>query len=224
MPLRRVKGALFPHNRERDNVYVSGMTFSLSAAIAPMKSFLSRQSLAGLLLSVVMLMGLVWCWQPSVAIAGLNDDRFDGDIFALYASNGSLVPPKYTIEQAIERQRPSLLVLYVDDSSDCKRYSTVVSQLQAFYGRAADFIALRADALPVDSRPSKTDPAYYYQGVVPQTVLFDATGKPVLNAVGTLSFEQVDDAFRQVFDLLPRSQSVELKRRTLNEINTELTQ
>lgn len=168
-----------------------------------------------------MVSGITWV-HPSPAIAGLNDDRYDGDIFALYAGNGSLVPPRYTLKQAFQRQRPSLLVLYADDSSDCKQYSTIVSQLQAFYGRAADFLAVRVDSLPVQERYSPTEPGFYFTGVVPQTVLFDATGKAVLNQAGILPFERVDDAFREVFDLLPRSESVELKRRPVNEISTEL--
>jgi len=193
----------------------------------PFLSFIQRslswRSLSGILLSVWLIcMSLIGGGSP--AIAGLMDDRYDGDIFALYASNGSLVPPKYTLEQAFQRQRPVLLVFYVDDSSDCKQYSTIVSQLQAFYGRAADFLAVRVDSLALKDKPTKTDELYYYKGVVPQTVLFDAQGKPVLNEAGSLSFERVDDVFREVFDLLPRSQSVELKRRPLNEINTELVQ
>lgn len=193
----------------------------------PFFSFVQRcwngRSLAGLLLSVL-LVGFSVMGGGAAAIAGLMDDRYDGDIFALYASNGSLVPPRYTLEQAFERQRPVLLVLYADDSSDCKQYSTVVSQLQAFYGRAADFLGVRVDSLLPLEKPTESDALFYYTGVVPQTVLFDATGKPALNEAGILSFEHVDDVFREVFDLLPRSQSVELKRRPLNEINTELVQ
>jgi hypothetical protein len=30
-------------------------------------------------------------------LAGINDDRFDGNIYVLYAGNGSLVPPKGVI-------------------------------------------------------------------------------------------------------------------------------
>ena len=190
-----------------------------------MQQVLCSKRLTGLVLSFVLILSSVTWIHPNPAIAGLNDDRYDGDIFALYASNGSLVPPKYTLEQVFQRQRPALLVFYVDDSRDCKQYSSIVSQLQAFYGRAADFIALRVDSLPRQDHPAPSDPMFYYkQDVVPQTVLFDATGKPVLNEVGILAFERVDDVFRQVFDLLPRSQSVELKRRPLNEINTELVQ
>ncbi|MDX2240526.1 MAG: thylakoid membrane photosystem I accumulation factor [Leptolyngbyaceae cyanobacterium bins.302] len=201
------------------------MTFlRLLWTIAKMPHFLTRKRLGGLILSLLLMVSSGFWFAPSAAIAGLNDDRFDGDIFALYASNGSLVPPRYTLEQAFQRQRPVLLVLYVDDSSDCKQYSNVVSRLQEFYGRAADFLAVRVDSLPLRDRPQKTDELFYYTGVVPQTVLFDATGKPVLNEAGALPFERVDDVFREVFDLLPRSESMTLKRRPVNEINTELTQ
>jgi len=186
--------------------------------------FFTWKRVAGLVLTLLLVIASVFGAIAAPAIAGLKDDRYDGDIFALYAGNGSLVPPKYTLKQAVARQRPALLVLYVDDSRDCKEYATVVSQLQAFYGRAADFIALRVDALPMLDRPTSTDPAFYYTGVVPQTVLFNASGQPVLNEVGILPFERVDDAFREVFDLLPRSQSVALKRRSVNEISTELSQ
>jgi thiol-disulfide isomerase/thioredoxin len=166
----------------------------------------------------------LWLTQPAPAWAGLTDDRFDGNIFALYGGNGSLVPPKVTLAQAFQRQKPILLMFYVNDSSDCKQFATVVSQLQAFYGKVADFIPVNVDAIPADARPTPNDPGYYYTGSVPQTILFDATGKQVLNLSGRVPFESIDDAFRQVFDLLPRSESVTLKRRSLNEINVELSQ
>lgn len=158
------------------------------------------------------------------ALAGLNDDRFDGNIFALYAGNGSLVPPRVTLAESLKRGNPTLLVFYLDDSSDCKQYSVVVSQLQAFYGRAADFILISVDAIPQKPSYAPTEPGYYYSGLVPQTVLLDQSGQVVLNAKGKIPFEQIDDVFREVFDLLPRSKSVELKRRPINEFNTELVQ
>jgi hypothetical protein len=164
---------------------------------------------------------LIGLGMPS-ALAGLNDDRYDGDIFALYAGNGSLVPPRFTLEEALKRDRPVLLTLYIDDSSDCKLYSSVISQVQGFYGRAADLLAVRADSIPVKATYTPTEPGYYYKDVVPQTVIFDASGKVVLNEPGNLAFEQLDDKFRDLFNLLPRSESIPLKRRSVNEINTEL--
>lgn len=172
-------------------------------------------------LCLVLLIG----WQsltPATALAGVKDDRYEGDIFALFAGNGSLVPPRVTLKEAFQRQRPTLLVFYIDDSSDCKEYAPVISQLQGFYGRAVDFILLRVDALTPKANYEKTEPGYYYKGFVPQTVVFDAAGKVMLNQAGNLSFEQIDDVFRDVFNLLPRAESVELKRRSVNEINTEL--
>lgn len=155
--------------------------------------------------------------------AGINDDTYDGNIYILYAGNGSLVPPRLSLAQTMAREIPAVLVFYVDDSSDCKQYSIVVSRVQEYYGRAASIIPVAVDSLPVDSNFTPQEPGYYYEGVVPQTVVLDQQGKVVLNAQGQIPYEEVDDVLREVFDLLPRSQSVELKRRSFNEFNTELT-
>lgn len=183
-----------------------------------------RHRLACVLLSLVAFLSCLWIIGTPSALAGLNDDKFDGNIFALYAGNGSLVPPRVTLTESLSRERPSLLVFYLDDSRDCKQYAAVVSQLQAPYGRAANFLPISIDSIPLKSKYEPTEPGYYYQGLVPQTVLLDQKGKVVLNVTGQVPYEQVDDAFRKVFDLLPRSESVELKRRAFNEFNTELVE
>lgn len=156
------------------------------------------------------------------ALAGLDDDRFDGNIFALYAGNGSLVPPRVTLTESMSQGRPSLLFFFLDDSKDCKKFVTTISELQRFYGRAADFIPVNVDTLFPDTKNSPREPGYYYKGYVPQTVLINQSGKVVLDKKGQVPFETVDDVFRKVFDLLPRDQSVELRRRSFNEFNTEL--
>lgn len=184
-----------------------------------LRSFL-RQTLFSGLAFVLMIVCLFSVAQP--ATAGLTDDRYDGDIFALYAGNGSLVPPRIKLADALKQGKPTLLVFYTDDSSDCKQYSTVVSQVQAFYGRVTDILAIRVDSLPALSSNDPTEASYYYKGYVPQTVVFDQSGKVVFDAKGSVAFERVDDVLRQVFDLLPRSESVPLKRRPVNEFNTEL--
>lgn len=184
-----------------------------------MNSFCRK--LSRLLLSLVLLLGLLGL-LGNPAWAGLTDDRFDGNIFPLYAGNGSLVPPKVTLAESFKRDKPTLVVFYVDDSSDCKEFVAVVNQLDSFYGRAADFIAMTVDAIAPQEHYEPTDLGYYYKGLVPQTVLFNQAGEVVLNETGTIPFERIDDKFREVFNLLPRSESVELKRRQVNEINTEL--
>jgi hypothetical protein len=181
------------------------------------KSFLSL-----FLITLATYITSLYIWSTSPAIASINDDRYEGNIFILFAGNGSLVPPRLTLSESFNRKIPALLVFYVDDSSDCKQFSNVVSRLQEYYGRAASFIPLSVDSLPFNSNYSKTEAGYYYRGSVPQTILLNQEGKVVFDRSGQVAYEEIDDAFREVFDLLPRSESIELKRRSFNEFNSEL--
>ncbi|WAL59345.1 thylakoid membrane photosystem I accumulation factor [Thermocoleostomius sinensis] len=179
-----------------------------------------RPTIARLLVLVLglscVLMGAAPAW------AGLNDDHYDGNIFALYAGNGSLFPPRVTLAESLQRDKPVVLAFFIDDSRDCKLYASVLSQIDAFYGRAANLIPVNADTILPNSTYSPTEPGYYYKGFVPQTVILDQSGQVVFDEIGNIAYEQADDVLREVFDLLPRSESVELKRRPINEFNTEL--
>jgi thiol-disulfide isomerase/thioredoxin len=155
------------------------------------------------------------------ALAGIEDDKYDGNVFVLYAGNGSLVPAKTSLADSLKAKKPALVVFYIDDSSDCKKYSSTISQLQAPYGKAASIIPVTVDSLDLNREYANTEPGYYYQGVVPQTVVIDKDGKVRLNETGQISFEKIDDTFREVFNLLPRTESVELKQRSFNEFNSE---
>ena len=163
--------------------------------------------------------GSIWI---TPAWGGIDDDNYDGNIFALYAGNGSIVPPKFNLTQSLKQDKPTLLFFYVDDSRDSKVFSSVVSQLQAPYGRVANFVPVAADSIPVKDSYAPNEAGYYFKGSVPQTVVFDIDDKVVLNEVGQTSYEQIDDTMREVFDLLPREESAELRRRPVNEVNTEL--
>jgi len=156
--------------------------------------------------------------------ASINDDTYDGNIFILYAGNGSLVPPRLSLKESLAREMPTLLVYYVDDSSDCKQYSIVISRLQEFYGRAANIVPVAVDSIEQKSKYNKDEVGYYYKGLIPQTVLLDQKGKVIFDQTGQANFEQIDDKFREVFNLLPRSESVELKLKTFNEFNSELVE
>lgn len=159
--------------------------------------------------------------QP--AFAGIKDDNYDGNIFVVYAGNGSLVPPRQTLAQSLAEHKPAFLAFYVDDSQDCKEYAITISRVQEFYGKAAEIIPLSVDTISSQKTDDPTNPRYYYSGVVPQVVVFDQSGKVVLNKQGQVPFEEIDDRFREVFDLLPRSESVQLKRRSFNEFSSELS-
>jgi thiol-disulfide isomerase/thioredoxin len=160
--------------------------------------------------------------QP--AFAGINTDTYDGNIFVVYAGNGSLVPPTQTLAQTLAQHKPAVLAFYVEDSSDCKQYALIVSRIQEFYGRAAEIIPVNVDSILPKETYATTEPAYYYSGAVPQVVLFNQSGNVVLNKNGQVPYEEIDDRLREVFDLLPRDKSVQLKRRSFNELNSEITQ
>ncbi|MEL7501824.1 MAG: thylakoid membrane photosystem I accumulation factor [Cyanobacteria bacterium J06554_6] len=178
---------------------------------------IARRAICAVLL-IVALFGL---WQPS-ALASRDDDRYDGNIFALYAGNGSIVPPRVDFPTSLKQQRPIILFFYVDDSSDCKEYSSVISQLQAPYGRVANFVPIAADSIPVKASYAKNEPGYYFEGAVPQTLVFDQSGELRFNKTGAITYEEIDDVMREIFNLYPRTESEELKRRPVNEVNTEL--
>jgi hypothetical protein len=166
---------------------------------------------------------LVWVSSlTSPAVALLTDDRFDGEIFALYAGNGSMVPPKNDLADGIKQKKATVLVFYVDDSKDCKRFTPAISNLQGLYTEVTNFMPVRVDSIPSKSTYDPMEPGYYYKGYVPQTVIFDQTGKVRLDEIGQVPFEKLDDTMRQVFDLMPRAESDVLQRRQVNEVNTEL--
>ena len=156
--------------------------------------------------------------------ASVDDDRLDGNIFVVYAGNGSLVPSKISLAQSLKEHIPTVIVYYLDDSRDCKQFALIVSRIQEFYGRATSIIPVSVDSIPPQPSYQPDELGYYYKGYVPQTVILDPAGKVVFDAKGVVAYEKIDDSLRKVFNLLPRSQSVELKRQTFNEFNSELVE
>ena len=186
--------------------------FSQTQIITNGLRLVSKCLLLGCLLFVISM-------QP--ALAGIKDDRYDGNIFVIYAGNGSLVPAKETLAQTLAEHNPAILTFYTDDSSDCKKYAPVVSEMQAFYGRATEIIPISVDTI-ADKTYQPTEPGYYYGGSVPQVVVFNQSGQVILNKKGQVPFEEIDDKLREIFDLLPRTESVELKRRSPKEFSSQL--
>lgn len=171
----------------------------------------------------LVLLACLFIINTQSALAGIKDDNYDGNIFVVYAGNGSLVPPRETLVQSLKEHKPTFLAFYVDDSSDCKEFAISISRVQEFYGRAAEIIAINVDTIPDKQTYEPTETGYYYSGVVPQVVVFNQSGQVVLNQQGQVPFEAIDDKFREIFDLLPRTETATLKRRAFNEFSSELS-
>jgi hypothetical protein len=159
---------------------------------------------------------LTW---PGAARASLDDNRYDGNIFALYAGNGSLVPPRLTLAEALNDHRVTLLVYYLDDSAVSKRFAGVVSELQRVWGNSIELMPLVTDPLQGREDRGPTDPLHYWRGVVPQVVVLGQEGQMMLDAPGQVEIDTIHAALSRATGLpLPPSSS-ERRMTSFNELN-----
>ena len=192
-----------------------------------MKNWLKRSlnlflcvAIASCLSLSILLGSILGDTQPVQAM--LNDDNYDGNIFALYGGNGSIVPPRISLAQSLEKGKASMLVFYVDDSADCKRFSPILNLAQGFYGKTISLIAVSVDSLDLQKTSYKpTDEAYYYKGTVPQTVLISGDGKVSYDREGLFGFEELDSAIRGVLGLPAAPPELKFRKtdKVINELN-----
>ena len=76
-----------------------------------------------------------------------DTDSYDGNIYPIYAGNGSLVPPPSTLSESLKNERTSVLVFYLDDSSTSKQFAPVVSGIKLLWSSSIDLIPLSIDEL-----------------------------------------------------------------------------
>lgn len=161
------------------------------------------------------------------AFASLENDHYDGNIFALYAGNGSLVPPRSSLAGALEAQRVTVVVYYLDDSSVSKRFAPVVSELQRLWGNSIELIPLvtdplgRGDAKQAAKLPVG-DPARYWKGLIPQVVVFDREGQVVFDASGQVEVDAINAAVSKATGLPLPALSGSGSTRSFNELNSEV--
>ncbi len=189
----------------------------------PVRQYLQRHHARGLTLFVGSLVAFALVLgfglqQP--AHATLNDDAYDGNIYALYGGNGSIVPPRMTIEQSLAIGRPAMVVYYIDDSADCKRFSPILNYTQGLYSKAISLIPVAVDSIMLNEAEPSPE-AQLYRGTVPQTVLVNAAGEVVFDQEGLMPFETVDAELRKMLGLAPAPKDFKVRStdRAINEIN-----
>jgi hypothetical protein len=159
---------------------------------------------------------------PWPAWASLSDDRYDGNIFALYAGNGSLVPPRSTLAQSMAGHRVAALVFYLDDSSVSKRFAPVVSELQRIWGNRIDLIPLVTDPLQNRSAADAADPATYWSGVIPQVVILNGDGRVVFDASGQVNVDTINLALSEATGIALAPGGGASVQESFNELNSEV--
>ena len=159
----------------------------------------------------------------SPAQAVLNDDNYDGNIYALYAGNGSLVPPANTLEDTLADQRTAVIVYYLDDSAVSKRFAPVVSELQRLWGRGIDLLPLTIDPLQGRQPTGAADPATYWRGQIPQVVVIDPQGEVVFDQDGQVSLVAINEAISRATGLPAPDLPTIDQEGSFNEVNIEVT-
>ncbi len=160
---------------------------------------------------------------PAAAGAALTSDTYDGNIYALYAGNGSLVPPRGTLAQSLAKGRAAVVVYYLDDDAASKQFAPVVSELQRLWGNTIDLIPLVTDPLQNRADTGNDDPAHYWRGFTPQVVVFAKDGRVLLDAEGQVNLGSINEAVSEATDIpLPESFRSGTSTVSINELNAEV--
>ncbi len=177
----------------------------------------------------LLLLGLLLCltWilpgtGGSAAWAARDTNSYDGNIYALYAGNGSLVPPRNSLADSLAEHRVTVLGFYLDDSADSKRFAPVFNELQRLWLRSAELILVPTDLVQNRADGGPTDPAHYWKGSIPQVVVFDAEGQVVFDASGAVSLDSINAALSRATGLKPQGDGTS-SNSEFNELNSEFT-
>tara|TARA_Y100000589_G_C26979815_1_gene558079 strand:- start:150 stop:710 length:561 start_codon:yes stop_codon:yes gene_type:complete len=149
-------------------------------------------------------------------------DSYDGNIFPIYAGNGSIVPPQTTLKESIKNKRVSLLFFYLDDSSDSKALAPIISGLDLIWRNNIDIIALTTDELQNNSKFTPEEEGYYWNGYIPQTVVIDDKGDVRFDKNGLIDIDKINKVISEIknIDLDDQSFSVEI----FNEYNSTISE
>ena len=157
--------------------------------------------------------------NPNPSFAARDTNSYDGNIYPIYAGNGSLVPPPTTLENSLRNNRTSILVFYLDDSATSKSFAPVVSGIKLLWSSSVDLIPLTTDELQNKETDDPSDPAFYWHGKIPQVVIIDGDGNVLLDQEGQVVIEEINDAISSATGLEPPEFEITIK--SFNEYNSE---
>ncbi len=159
------------------------------------------------------------CVSVQPAYSARDTNSFDGNIFPIYAGNGSLVPPASSISDSISNKRTSVIFYYLDDSATSKQYAAVISGLKLLWATSIDIIPITTDELQGVNTNDRKDPAYYWHGNIPQIVVLDGNGEVQLDKEGQIPIDQLNEAISKSSGLDQPEFNITIK--SFNEYNSE---
>ena len=146
-------------------------------------------------------------------------DSYDGNIFPIYAGNGSLVPPPNTLSESLDNKRTSVIIFYLDDSATSKAFAPVVSGLKLLWTTSIDLLPMTTDELQTKKSNNPRQESYYWHGNIPQVVVIDGEGNVVLDQEGQVPINTINKAISTASGLPEPSFSITIK--SFNEYNSE---
>ena len=153
------------------------------------------------------------------ANAARDTDSYDGNIYPIYAGNGSLVPPNTSISDSLANGRASVIIYYLDDSATSKQFAPVVSGINLLWSSSIDLIPLTTDELQNNDSKGTSKDGYFWRGKVPQVVVLNGKGEIILDQEGQVPIEVINKAISEATGLPLPSYSISIK--TFNEYNSE---
>ena len=150
--------------------------------------------------------------------ASKTTDSYDGNIFPIYAGNGSIVPPQTSLKESIKNKRVSILFFYLDDNANSKAVVPIISGLDLIWRNSIDIIALTTDEIQGKEFKDVKEEGYYWNGYIPQTVLIDGEGNKRYDKNGLIDIDEINKKIGEIkgIDIEDTSFSVE----SFNEYNS----
>ena len=162
---------------------------------------------------------IIFSLSVSPAYSARDTNSYDGNIYPIYAGNGSLVPPQSTLTESLKNERTSILVFYLDDSATSKQFAPVVSGIKLLWSSSVDLIPLSIDEIDNNKIKTIKDPGYYWHGKIPQVVILDGKGNVLLDKEGQVSFDEINNAITKGTGL--KKPDFDLTIKSFNEYNSE---
>ena len=130
--------------------------------------------------------------------ASRTSDSYDGNIFPIYAGNGSIVPPQTNLSESLKNDRVAILFFYLDDNADSKALAPLISGIDLIWRNNVDIIALTTDELQGREFTDINQEGYYWNGLIPQTVILDGSGIVKYDKNGVIDIDEVNKIISEI--------------------------
>ena len=148
-------------------------------------------------------------------------DSYDGNIFPIYAGNGSLVPPQTSLKESIQNKRVSILFFYLDDSADSKALAPVIAGLDLIWKNNIDIIPLTTDELQNKDFTDPLEEGFYWNGYIPQTIILDENGSVKFDKNGLIDLDEVNKVISEIKGIKIEDSSFTVE--SFNEYNSQIS-